>query len=274
MRFFLPRLTGDGLQRLLGLCTQHTGPDKNGAAAFAETLAEFGGNTLHVESDAPERFQFVAGFSHPPGEPVVAHLPEVPLVPEIRGRLDALPAVLRPVKRDVHDAEVGVQLRVQRPAGVMGDDGRHHGAGDPVLVCSRPPDPGRRDGLDLAQGLTDRLLPPLSDAAVAADQTKERHVLRWGDLTEVAHAPRRALVAHQEPLAGQGMEPTAEMLELVEFAYAGQTQPLGPGPDPGHLRLTFLRQVIAHSHVLAEILHRATHQHTGFVESHHNAYYA
>ena len=96
---------------------------------------------------AEDRAQTRVG-EHLLGEFVVTDFPKIPLMPVEPGWLDALPASLGRIVSQVHDAQVRVQLRVERPVGVVGHDGSHHVAGEPVGVLARPPDTRRRDGFD------------------------------------------------------------------------------------------------------------------------------
>jgi hypothetical protein len=66
------------------------------------------------------------------------------------------------------------------------------------------------------------------------------------------------------------VQPTTKVLEVLHLAAAGQTQFLRAITYPRHFCTTLLRQVVAQSHVLAEILHGTFHHDTGFIESDHN----
>ena len=61
---------------------------------------------------------------------------------------------------------MGVQLRVECPVGVMGDDGRHHIAGATVEILTGAPHAGRGQCFHLPQRLLDRFLPPAADPVV------------------------------------------------------------------------------------------------------------
>jgi hypothetical protein len=125
---------GDGLQGILGGNPLRRGLALDVGATPAETFAEFCGHALDCEAESGRRFQLIARGAEAAGQPGVAHLTEECLVPVETGRLDALPAVLRRIEGRVHDAHMGVQLRVEFPTGFVGDDGGHEIAGHPVAV--------------------------------------------------------------------------------------------------------------------------------------------
>ena len=176
-------------------------------------------------------------------------------MPKEPGRLEPFPTAFHLVPGEIHETEVGVQLGIEGAVGVVRDDGGDRVAARPVVVPAAAADPGGGDRFDFVEGLGHGFTPPGTDTLVAADQVEDRDILGRRNLPEIADAAAGALVTSGELFGREGMEAAAEMLELGQVTLAGQTQPAGTGAEPGHFRLTFLGQVIAQRHVLAEVLH-------------------
>ena len=165
--FFRSAAHGNGLKFILGIRSARRRLPEDLPPPFAEHLAQLRWDAFHCEAEALTRLQFIPGRRHESGELVVTNLPQVALMPiESRG-LNAFPAALGSVVGEVHDAHMGVQLRVECPVGVMGDDGRHHIAGATVEILTGAPHAGRGQRFHLPQRLRHRFLPPAADPVVA-----------------------------------------------------------------------------------------------------------
>ena len=72
---------------------------------------------------------------------------------------------------------MGMQLGIERAAGIVGHDGGNHVAGGPVGVGAGAPHAGGGHRLDFPEGFGHRLAPPVSDALVSAHQIEQRNIL-------------------------------------------------------------------------------------------------
>jgi len=147
-----------------------------------------------------------------------------------------------------------VRLWIERPVGVVGHDGRNHGAGQTGRRSRLRAGRASRDGLDFPSPSPPPRRATTADALVAGHQIEERDILRRGD------SGRRNRCAGGPPLSRtMSFSPVTGCSPGKDFRSGGartarQAELLRPAL-PGHFRLTFLCQVIAHGHVFAEMLH-------------------
>ena len=266
-----PRFAGDGLQRVLCRCAALARGFQNLPAAFTELGSEPLRKSPNRESDALLGFEVVARLAHAVGQPVIADLPEIPLIAQVAIGLEPLPAFLRRVEGEVHHAQVGVELGIERTAGVVRDHGRDHVARDPVLVDAPAAHAGRGDALDFTEGFLHRLLPPCLNPTISPHVQGDRNILRSGNLPEVAHPSSRTLVAHSQFIPGRGMLTRTKSFQSRQFTGAAQSEAFSTRSKPRHFNLPLLRKVVTHAKMLPEVTHGSTCTTTWPIESNHDS---